>query len=533
MIKNYIEAIRDALTALATFLTPLALPLAIVIGLLLGIVVLIVVLQRDKEGFEPLVWRRFAADSGAGVGLLLFLVISWAALRTTRDLAQQAIRRQASAEATSHPVTDAPPVEQAGPSVASLGEKTYTRSLALPPGFLGRIGTEGVSVLAPYLADPSAENVVRLRDSFRRSGGNVVFDRQTTVLNEEPIPFSDSQVHVKIERLPGRAYNANFEGHYTFENSSAEVKKVHFLFTLPQAGTMQKVSVKVGGAPVTELGETQSLADSDSQPPTGPRLPPGAPSAPGAPGAPAPAAYGMPGASAVPGTYEWRGEMKPGEKQEAVVTYQVIGARIWSYDLGSLRRRVKRFHLDIEGAGDIGYMRGSLDPTAENGGKLAWDLSDVVTAQEMAIVIPRDGVDEQLYLQALAALPASFFLFLFGLAAMWAYFRPRFTPGLLLGCLALFLFGLGSTPVLALGFGLVSGTVLGPLLGAFMVARVLGRRSLLVGLPCALLPAAFLSAKDSGFLVFLLVIVSLGAFFKLSRAWKVDDEAVTVEPIAG
>ena len=37
-----------------------------------------------------------------------------------------------------------------------------TRTLTLPPELLEGVGEEGVQVLAPYLQDPSAENVLRL-----------------------------------------------------------------------------------------------------------------------------------------------------------------------------------------------------------------------------------------------------------------------------------------------------------------------------------------------------------------------------------
>lgn len=69
-------------------------------------------------------------------------------------------------------------VAQAQPSLAIVREKTYTRTMTLPPGFLNRIGSEGVGVLAPYLSDPTAEGVTKLVDRFRRSGADVVFTRE-------------------------------------------------------------------------------------------------------------------------------------------------------------------------------------------------------------------------------------------------------------------------------------------------------------------------------------------------------------------
>ncbi|MDQ3812529.1 MAG: hypothetical protein M3347_01105, partial [Armatimonadota bacterium] len=464
MIEHYLEAVRRALSGVVELLTQLALPLAIGLGLLLVAAIVTLILQRDNDWRPELPWRRqMAVACGYGV-VGLFLVVAWAALRTTRPLAQQDIRWRESAEATANPVPDAPPVSQYGPAVAALNERTYTRTLTLPPDFLSRIGAEGVGVLAPYLTDPSAQNVIRLRDTFRRSGRDVVFTRQATLLNEEPIPFANSQIHVKFQRLGGRAYEVEFEGHYAFQNAGEKPNTIHFLFTLPEAGAIRDLSVTVGGQAVTEPAGTEPGGAEPDDSAT---------------------ARSHPGDS---DTYEWRSEMKPGERREAVVRYRVIGARTWRYDLGSQRRRVQQFRLEADPGGLVGFLRGSLQPTSDAGGTLRWEMADVVTAQQIALAFPPDTLGKQLYLQALSALPASLMLCLIGVLAIGLWFLEIPSPARLLGGLILFAFGLGASTVLAIYLGPVVGVILGPLLGAGLAALVLGRHSLLALLPSALVP---------------------------------------------
>lgn len=483
MIEKYTDAIRQALNGVLELLIQLALPLAIGLGLL-GVVALVtVLLQRSAARNSDAVgeawwvgfsWQRYAAERLGYISVALFLVVGWAALRTTRPLAQQDIRWRESAEATSNPAPDAPPVAQAGPALARLSERVYARTLTLPSNFLRRIGAEGVNVLAPYLTDPTAENVLRLRDNFQRRGRDVVFTREATLLNEEPVPFTNSQIKVKFRRLAGRAYEAAFEGHYTFANAEKKPSTLHFLFTPPEAGTVSDLSVTVGNTAVTE----PSAATPDSN------------------------------------TYEWKSEMKPGEKQEAIVRYTVVGARTWSYDLGSQRRRVEQFSLEAETPGAIGYLRGSLQPTDESGNRLRWQMSDVVTAQQIALFFA-PSLENQLYLQALSALPASFVLFLIGVVAVGLWVRPApgaagmLRPGHLLAALILFAFGLGSATVLAIYFGPVAGIICGPLLGAALASLVLGRYSLLATIPAATIPATFLSAANSGMLIFMITLFTL------------------------
>jgi hypothetical protein len=473
VITQYVHAIYQALYQILELLIQVALPLALFLGLAVVALAVTVALRRDEQWLQGVDWVRLASRASGYVAVALLSVAAWSALRAAHSLARQDIRWRESAEATANPVPDAPPVHQFGPSIAALAERTYTRTLTLPPDFLERIGNEGVSVLSPYLSDPSAENVLRLVDTFRRSGRDVLFTRQVTRLDEEPLPITSSVVRVKFKRLGGRAFNTEFEGRYGFQNSTAQPFTARFLFPLPEAGTIQDLQVAVGTETVKEPNDS--------------------------------------------GAYEWKGTLQAGERREAVVRYRVLGARTWNYDLGSRRRRVQQFVLEATPGGPVRFQRGSLQPNVRAGETLRWELSNVVTAQQVGIAFPRDVTQRESYLQALTALPASFALFLVGVLALGFWFRQPPDPGQLAGGIVLFTLGLGASLVLTNYLGPIVAIILGPVVGAFLAGRLLGRYSLPAALPAALLPATFLSPQHSGLLVLILASLTLLVLFLAAR----------------
>lgn len=467
-MQHYITSVLRALLSVLDVAQTLAFPVAIVVGLGAVALTLYIALRHDAP---PLLWRS-AIAKGAGYALVVLLaIVFWAVLRTTQQVARIDQKWRETAEATTNSVPDAPPVTQTGPALASLEERIYTRTLTLPPNFLERLGAEGVGTLAPYLTDPTDINISRLKDTFRRSGRDVVFTRQATRLDEVPMPFADSQVSVRFHRLAGRAYDALFEGRYLIRNATDKALKAQFIFNLPEAGTVRELKVSVG---------VQAVTDPDSA-----------------------------------GAYRWTDVLQAGETREALVKYRVVGARLWHYDLGSSRRRVQNFQLNAFLDGKAGFGRGSLQPTANSDRALTWQLENVVTAQQVALVFPPDTWAKQGYLQVLSALPASFILFLIGVLAMGARERRILAPFPLAASLTLFALGLGATTVLAVYFVPLVSVIVAPLLGAALATSVLGRRFSIVVLPAALVPAAFLSAQNSGLLILLLALATLGAF-----AWR-------------
>jgi hypothetical protein len=329
-------------------------------------------------------------------------------------------------------------------------------------------------VLSPYLVDPTAENVLRLVDSFKRVGQDVVFTRDLTREDEAPTSFDSADIKLDFHRLQEQAYNVGFSATYTFSNPTGAPVKGRFIFPPPQGGgTIQGLKVDVGGQEVTEPDER--------------------------------------------GVYSWTGEMKPGEMRTATVRYKAVGARSWSYDLGSSRRRVKSFSLKATVDGPVQFRKGSIQPVSRSGNAIAWKLSDVVTSQQLALAFPRDVRLRESYLQALATLPATLMLFGLGLLLAARRFGATISASQLAFGLIVFGFGLGATMVLANYLGPMPAVFLGPLVGAVLGGSVFGRRTVLAILPIALLPAASLSPENTGLWVLILAALGLAAYVFLPR----------------
>ena len=478
MIAQYVHGTSESLSTLVNLLARFAMPLAVLIGLIALAIGLSVLLQRENPWIGRLDWRQTLMAVLGAATLAIVLVVCWGALREAEPIARESSKWREAAEATTNAVPDAPAVQQYGPAAASLVQRTYTRTMNMPPDFLQRIGDQGVAALAPYLSDPSDAGVLRLSDTFKRSGQNVVLTREVSRLDESPIPFTKSDVRVQFRRLARRAFDASFEGVYAFQNRTAEPIDARFSFPLPQAGTVRDLHVQVGEQVVSEPGTS--------------------------------------------GAYEWKAQMQPGELREAVIRYRVTGARSWHYDLGSQRRRVERFRLEIRPDGQARFLRGSLQPTATYAKALHWDLSNVVTAQQVAIALPSDSEATEAFHQALSALPPTLILFIGGALAIG--FWSRRVPGI--GRLAagalIFAFGLGSAVVLAGYVGSVAALIVGPLAGGLLAGPTVGVRSIPSLLPVSLIPAAFLSAEHTGLIVLVLAMASM-AGLKLAagrgRVW--------------
>lgn len=469
-MEQYLDAVFRSFTCAREVLTAWALPLAIAVAACA--VAGAVLLAQRRDLLEQLDLRSASARVGGALLVSFVIIVCWAGLRAANPVAHQAIEWRNAAAATLNPIGDAPAISQYGPSVAAVKEKTYTRTLTLPPDFLERVGEQGVGVLSPYLTDPSAENVLRLMDTFRRSGHDVVFTREMTRMDEEPLAFESSRVATKFQRLAGRAYDVAFEGRYVFKNDSPEKITARFQFPLPQQGTIRDISVQVGTDTVPEQADSRA--------------------------------------------YEWKADLAAGEQREAVVRYHVTGGASWSYDLGSQRRRVKQFVLDATPGGAVRFMRGSLQPESTQAKTLHWSLGNVVTAQQVALSFPADIAGRDGFLQALRALPAAFALFLAGITALGLWRREGYrseqvaVAGLLFGA------GLGAAAVLANYVGAPAALLAAPVAGAVLATRILGRPILPVALASALFPAAFLSAEHSGLIVLvLLVATALGTLRSL------------------
>lgn len=487
MIQAYVNAVLHVLESVLNTGVRLALPISLLAGLLVIAGVAAAEWGRRRtatadgtpESPNAALFdapQRYAKNIGSGLLILLVFVSCWAVLKASLPAARQNLQWRDSAEATTNPVPDAPPVQQYGPSASVMIERTYSRNLTLPPNFLERVGTDGVAVIAPYLSDPSAENVIRLSDTFRKSGRDVILTREVTRRDEEPVLFRTAQVAVQFKPLSGRAYDAQFEGRYTFQNPNASPADMRFNFPLPSAGTLQNLSIAVGGQAIADPSDT--------------------------------------------GAYEWKARVGANETREVVVRYQVVGARTWQYEMGSQRRRVQKFGLQatVGGGENVRFLRGSLTPNTINNRDLRWELDNVVTGQRIALSFAPSTASEELYLQALSGLPASLAAFLVSVCVLMAYREKTLRPNALVTGILLFTFGLGAAPILANYVGFTSALIIGPLVGGLLATYALGKRwYLLAALPATLLPAAFLSGQHSGLLLLVLAALTLAGILRFAR----------------
>ena len=472
MLIHYVEAMQMALMTLwgwATSSAGIAL-LTFVVGV--ALVGAAMVLRRDEAWGRIELWQRGARWSLGWVGVLIVATLGWFGLGAVYHVSQIDERWREGAVAVTDPLPSGAPISQVGPALAALGERTYTRTLKLPPEFLKQVGEDGLGVLAPYVTDPTADNVLRLRDKFRRSGREVVFTREATVSSEEPLSFSDANVHVAFVPQGGRVYDSAFEALYRWNNPDKVARTIRFTFPLPQVGTLRDLRISVDGKPVAQAEDSQS--------------------------------------------YEWQEEMKPGEFHTATVAYRAVGARAWNYNLGSQRRRVQQFGLVTTGLSDPRFARGGLLPTTRRGAAINWKLDNVVTAQQIALVWPED-FSVRLYLQAVSALPLALLLFVPLVLALGLYGRRVPHPLRLLVALCIFIVALGAATVTTIYAGALVGLIVAPLLGAVAATWILGWRFGAVMVPLALFPATFLSEQHSGLMIVALFVLSVGVAVLTAR----------------
>ena len=504
MSGAFFDSMRDGLSGVLELFLKIALPLAIFLGLFISATIVGFAIKGSVLTVDWPNLRKSSTKVASYLGVGLVVVCLWSGLKQVQPAAKSNIGWKESAEASDNPAPEAPPIDQYGPIAAVMIDKTYRRSLTLPPDFVQRIGADGVEVLSPYLVDPTAENVLKLADTFKRSGRDVVFTREVTREDEEPISFDNSVIKLAFHRLQEQAYEVDFSASYTFTNTTDTAIKARFVFPLPEGGgTIQNLKVEVGGQDVTEsanAGRSMELGPSEGAPldeepsPNSPREMMSDRSEPNS-----------------EGDYSWTGTMNPGESRKATVRYKAIGSRSWSYDLGSSRRRVKDLSVEASIDGIVQFAKWGIQPASHSGSSISWKLKDVVTSQRLALTFPRDVRMRESYLQALAVLPAT--LILFGLGLLLALWRLQIDirPSQIASGLVIFGFGLGSTMVLANYLGPVAAVLVGPVLGGVLASRITNWRTLLVVLPISLFPAASLSPQNTGIWVLVLaVLVAVG-----------------------
>lgn len=355
-------------------------------------------------------------------------------------------------------------VDQYAPSVAVIQERTYTRTLMLPPQYVERIGTEGIQILSPYLSDPSAENVVKLVDSFKRSGQDVVFTRQLTRLDEVPVSADTAQVNIGFQHLGAasgqRHYEATFDGEYRFRNPQPQPANMRFIFPLPMGGgTMQGFYLESGGQRITEPDQHEQ--------------------------------------------YSWNGLVQPGATVVVKAHYKLTGSHGFNYALGSERRRIGDFHLVASSSQSPQYGKAGIFPTRVTSHTSEWQLKDVLTAQSISLLFPRLDLQSQLLDKTLSFLPLV--LVLFGLTAFWLLPGRALwgTVGLGLGLLGMAVLSAYVSPPVAT----LVGAGLAVVIGGVGLGRLAGW---LLALMAGLLSIAFLSVEHGALVAWCLMIVAVG-----------------------
>lgn len=456
MIDAYVSALLRVLGGFVSKLVVLSMPLAILFGIILAAVYL-----RNKDEAMPKVKSAWP--------YLLFAMVfatGWTLLREVRDIQRGELEWEASAEATEKPKSDAPQIYQYSPSAVRVVEKTYTRTLSLPPDFAEQIGTGGLGVLSPYLTDPTTKNVLKMVDSFKRSGKDVLFTRELTRMDEEPVGFKNSSVKVGIKRSYDRGYEAAFTGSYTFENLDKVEHVMKFVFPLSMGGgTVRNLTLKVGADTVTEPDDS--------------------------------------------GNYMWQGFVGAGKERTVEVSYVAAGSSSWTYDMGSTRRTVREFTLAADVDGPFRFPRGTIEPVSRSDKRAEWQLSNVVTAQRIGLSFPKDTNAQDGYLQGLATLPLAFGLILALCMTVSSRLGVPFRMGPYVSATVLLGFAFLSVPVMYGYIGPVA-VLICPLLGAFGLGFVLDTRCTVPAMMLALIPAAMLSPTHSGLLI-LVIGLACGA----------------------
>lgn len=475
MVQQVVQAVIDSLTALGGTLMRLALPIGIFIGFL--VVAGILLWASDREGFKaklsPI--SRFGANAPRWIALSLFVGVVWLTLQALPVIAGVERAQQLAASYTTREDASTSGVFQYGPIAAYVQERTFTRTLTLPPVFLERIGAEGVQVLSPYLQDPSAENVLRIADTFRRSGQDVVFTREVTRLEEIPISIEKANVDVKMDfKDTGAAtrksfYQADFDATYTFKNPLSTSAKVRFRFPLPETGTIEGLELTVGSAKITEPDED--------------------------------------------GAYQWEGELGAGESTSAKVRYHTKGGGSWRYEVGSGRRRIEALTLTVDANEPARFLRGALYPTRRSGSKMTWELGNVITNQQIDLMFPGQGLQVEAQAKALGFLPMALAAFLACAFLVSWRVGKSLEPGSFALAVAGFSVGLGGMVVALQYMPMFPAVILAAALAAWLVVRAIGWTYLPAAGLAAILPLAFASGEHSGLIV---VIAAALAFIALA-----------------
>jgi hypothetical protein len=357
---------------------------------------------------------------------------------------------------------------QYSPNVSFEREVTYSRLVTIP-GFLGqKLSTlEAAQLIAPYLVDPESENIKRLVDSFKRSGKDLLFTRDATVRQNDPVALELADVTMDFsfgDTGAGRSYyTALFSGKYKFKNPNPEPTRLRFTFPLPeQSGTLSDFEFKFAG----ELVPQPDLSSG----------------------------------------YVIERELAANAEVEVMVKYKNQGAGTWSYDFGNRREPIQNFKLRVNTPRAVKFLRGSLYLSERGPSSLTWNLKNVITSQGVVLSFPERSLRETLT-KVFSFAPLALLLVPVWCFA-WAWRRQlKLEPVQVALVLLAFTVGIAAMAVLLGYVTPVVASWFGALLALGLSSLVLGRRFLLPLAGSALAPLAFLSVGNAGLLLGLLAVV--------------------------
>lgn len=406
------------------------------------------------------------------VGAIAICVLFTGAFVQGRKLVENRRETLSEASASRKNEPNLSPVEQYSPRVSVLQDRTYTRTLTLPPSLLERVGVEGVQVLSPYLTDPSAENVTKMVDSFRRSGTDVVFTREVTRRDEVPVSTQSAIIQVDFSTEGGstgrKHFVAQFDGKYKLRNDRAELATMSFTFPIPTGGgALEGLELSGKGTRITDPDENQQ--------------------------------------------YTWTGQVAPGESVEIEAKYRLTGGGNYQYWVGSDRRRTEQFSFVAKSDSEPQFSRNGLFPAKVNGNSAEWDLNNVITFQSIALVFPRADVAVEILDKTLFVQPLILIAFALGCLFLKVE-RP-------LGSVAGFGMGMLATPVLSSYASPLLATIAGGVLAALLGSLALRSRSgAILATSCGVLSLIFLSVQHGTLIAWLLLTVGIVLVVNRRRA---------------